>query len=66
MPKKILERQLKYIWRLSCVQKYNTSNNDTIWEANLSSEKNIKEYYIKSINDKAYIFTHLVILKVFL
>ena len=36
--------------------KYNTSNNDTIWEANLSSEKNIKEYYIKSINDKAYIF----------
>ncbi len=36
--------------------KYNTSNNDTIWEANLSSEKNIKEYYIKSINDKACIF----------
>ena len=36
--------------------KYNTSSNDTIWEANLSSEKNIKEYYIKSINDKAYIF----------
>ena len=36
--------------------KYNTSSTDTIWEANLSSEKNIKEYYIKSINDKAYIF----------
>ena len=34
--------------------KYNDKNIDTVWEANVSSENNIHEYYIKAINEKAY------------
>ncbi len=34
--------------------KYNTNNIDTIWEANLSSDKNVREYNMASINNKAY------------
>lgn len=34
--------------------KYNNNKNNNIWQSILSSEKNIREYDIKSINDKAY------------
>lgn len=34
--------------------KYNDKFIDTVWEANVSSENNIHEYYIKTINEKAY------------